>query len=143
MEEYIKSDRSIASCGGIRLIRQIWSNFPERSNWREIAPCRGAFKKIHDFEPKTHLEIVLGIGGGSPMNESDLLMTSLPHALPPIGRYHNSSSLNYIDVGTCVYGLASGVCIKYCTCTTSRRQSSHICVNSSHRWKIPVLKTSA
>ena len=48
-----------------------------------------------------HLEIVLGIGGGSPMNESDLLMTSLPLVLPPISRYHNSSSLNYSDAGAC------------------------------------------
>ena len=51
------------------------------------------------FEPKTHyLEIVLGIGGGSTMNESDLLMKSLM----PIGRYHNSGPLNYIDTGACV-----------------------------------------
>ena len=35
------------------------------------------FFKINDFEPKTfYLEIVLGIGGGSPMKESDLLMTA-------------------------------------------------------------------
>ena len=43
MAEYIKSDRSTTSFGGIRLIRQIWSNFSERSNWWEIAPCRGRF----------------------------------------------------------------------------------------------------
>ena len=35
------------------------------------------------------------------MNESDLLMTSLPPVLPPISRYHNSSSLNYSDAGPC------------------------------------------
>ena len=34
------------------------------------------------------------------MNESDL-MTSLPPVLPPISRYHNSSSLNYSDTGAC------------------------------------------
>ena len=37
---------------------------------------------------------VLRIGGGSPMNDSDLLMTSLPPILPPAGRWHNSSPLN-------------------------------------------------
>ena len=66
---------------------------------------------MNDFEqPKTHyLEIVLGIRGGSPMNESDRLMTTLPPVLLPIGCYHNSSPLNYIDAGACVYDLASGV----------------------------------
>ena len=41
------------------------------------------------------------------MNESDLLMMSLPPVLPPIGCYHNSSQLNYIDTGDSVYDLAS------------------------------------
>ena len=35
------------------------------------------------------------------MNESDFLMTSLPPLLPPICRYHKSSSLNYSDAGAC------------------------------------------
>ena len=53
---------------------------------------------MNDFKPKTqYFEIVMGIRGGSPMNESDLLMTSLPLVLPP--HYHNSSSLNYSDAG--------------------------------------------
>ena len=47
MAEYIKSDRSTASCGGIRLTRQTWSNFSVRSNWREIAPCRGRLTLCH------------------------------------------------------------------------------------------------
>ena len=60
------------------------------------------FLKIIDFEPKTqYFEIVLEIRGSSPMNESDLLMTSLPPVLLPISRYHNSSSLTYSDVGAC------------------------------------------
>ena len=60
------------------------------------------------------------------MNESDLLMTSLPPVLPPIGWFHNSSPLNYIDEGVCVYNLASGVYNEYCASTTSRGQSSQI-----------------
>ena len=67
------------------------------------------FFKINEFEPKTHYpEIVLGIGDGSSLNESDLQMTLLPPVLSPISRYHNSSPLNYIDTGDCVYDLASG-----------------------------------
>ena len=38
--------------------------------------------------------LVLVIGGGSPMNESDLLMTSVRSVLLLIGRYHNISPLN-------------------------------------------------
>ena len=64
--------------------------------------------KKNDFKPKTlYFEIVLGIGGSSPMNESDLLMTSLSLVLPP--HYHNSSPLNYIDVEASIYDIASGV----------------------------------
>ena len=42
--------------------------------------------------------LVLVIGGGSPMNELDLLMMSPPPVLLLIGCYHNISPLNYIDV---------------------------------------------
>ena len=48
---------------------------------------------------------MLGIGDGSPMNESGLLMMSLLPVLLSIEIYHNSSPLNYIDVRACVYDL--------------------------------------
>ena len=50
-----------------------------------------------------------GIGSGSPMNESDLLMMSLPPVLLRIGCYHNSSVLNYIDMRACIYDLSGSV----------------------------------
>ena len=94
------------------------------------------------------------------MNESDLLMLSLPPGTPvlqPIGRYYNSSPLNYIDAGTYVYDLASGgnssdklgrnrVLKQYCAgCAraSSRRHSSQICESSYHIRKISVLKISS
>ena len=60
------------------------------------------------------LTLVLVIGGSSPMNESDLLMTSLPPVLLLIGFIYNSCPLNFIICDwitltrACVYNLASG-----------------------------------
>ena len=49
------------------------------------------------FQVVNLAELVLVIGGSSPMNESDLLVTALPPVQPPIGFLHNSSPLNYIN----------------------------------------------
>ena len=65
-----------------------------------------------------------------------LLMTSVPPVLPPIDRHRNSSSLNYIDVVACVYGLANGVLKEYYARASSRELSSEICKSGYHMRKI-------
>ena len=47
-------------------------------------------------------ELVLVIGGDSPMNESDLLVTPLPPVQPQIGFLHSNSPLNYINMSLCL-----------------------------------------